>query len=657
MNIVLRYYRTSKKDHNKPESATTQNVTFTGKRKPSGNTRDSDTKKPSLFCAYCKKKGHTKETCRRLEKRPMSSSVQDKPKPTTGKSFDIVEVHTTHFSKCDCTFPSHLLGPNDLLRTFGHINGAQAHFLFDSGSSHNFLNDHLVQRMHLKLDESDHIYRVHMANGGVQYITGLASQLLVHIDTYMERLDFHVMKLQSADVILGYPWFFNKSRSLSIDWVNHSITFEFDNSKHFIQCKKLPSRSLVSNLLSSEFRGSFLYSCVIDPASQFYVFNIDAIQLPRHEQRLLDSILDEFHDVFPDELPPHLPPTRNIDHQIDLIPGAAPVSIPPYRLSRLEEEEIARQLKEYLSMGHIRVSKSPWGAPVLLVKKKEGSWRMCINYRRLNKMTIRNAYPLPRADDLIDRLHGARYFTKIDLRTGYHQIRIAEDDIPKTAFRTRYGHYEFLVMPFGLTNAPATFQQTMNDIFRDQLGHFVVVFLDDILVYSRTLQEHVEHVRFVLQKLRNHSFYAKHSKCEFFQRSIVYLGHLVTERGLEIEPSRIEKVKLWPVPRNIRELRSFLGFVGFLRKSIRNYSQLTTPFTDLLKGHPRKSVKPIQWNDLLDTSFNVLKEHVCQAPTLVLPDPSKPFDVETDASDYAIGVVLYQGGHPIGFESKKLNPT
>ena len=166
--------------------------------------------------------------------------------------------------------------------------------------------------MHLKLDESDHIYRVHMANGGVQYITGLASQLLVHIDTYMERLNFHVMKLQSADVILGYPWFFNKSHSLSIDWVNHSITFEFDNDKNFIQCTKLPYRSLVSNHLLSEFHGSILYSCVIDPASQFYVFNIDAIQLPRHEQRLLDSSLDEFHDVFPDDLPPHFYPLHVI---------------------------------------------------------------------------------------------------------------------------------------------------------------------------------------------------------------------------------------------------------------------------------------------------------------------------------------------------------
>ena len=333
------------------------------------------------------------------------------------------------------------------------------------------------------------------------------------------------------------------------------------------------------------------------------------------------------------------------------------MSIPAYRLSQLEEDEITTQLKDYLRMDHIQHSKSPWGAPVILVKKKDGTWRMCVNYHRLNKMTIRNSYPLPRADDLIDRLHAARYFTKIDLRTGYHQIRIAEEDIPKTAFRTRYGHYEFLVMPFGLTNAPTTFQQEMNDTFRDQLGHFVVVFLDDILIYSRTLDEHYKHVRFVLQTLWDKQFYAKLSKCEFFKRSITYLGHLITDQGIQIDPSRIEKVKLWPVPRNVRELRSFLGFVKFLRKSVHHFSQLTLPFTDLLKGQKHKSTKPIPWNDHLQECFSILKEHVCTAPTLTLPDPSKPFEVETDASDYAVGAVLYQDGKPIAFESRKLDPT
>ncbi len=653
IEILLRYGRTSKKDHNKPLASLTSPTQFNGKRKTPNEFATQDSKRPIITCGYCKKKGHTKEQCRKLQRK--ESDLKGKaPFDRKGQLLNILEVHTHHLSNCQCSFPQHVLGPNDLLRANGLIMGSVVSFLFDSGSSHNFINDRLVQILGLPTRLSDHTYQVHLADGGIQYINGAIHELPIHIDTYVESVDFHVMSLRSTDVILGYPWFFNKNSSLAIDWVNHSITFSYNNFEHFIQCIKKPF-ALPTITSSDEYSCSTIYCCILDLDLQISNVENGTDQLTYYEQRLLDSLLNEFLDVFPKELPHGLPPKRNIDHHIDLIPGTSPVSIPPYRLSRSEEDEIASQLKEYLSMGHIRQSKSPWGAPVLLVKKKDGTWRMCVNYRRLNKVTIKNSYPLPRADDLIDRLHGAQYFSKIDLRTGYHQIRIAEDDVPKTAFRTRYGHYEFLVMPFGLTNAPATFQQEMNDMFRDQLGQFIIVFLDDILIYSRTLDEHCQHVRFALQTLRKHNFYAKISKCEFFKKSITYLGHLITERGVQIDPSRTEKVKLWPIPRTVRELRSFLGFVGFLRKSIRNYSQLTTPFTNLLKGQTRKSTKPIPWNDLLEESFRALKEHICNAPSLLLPDPSKPFEVETDASDYAVGAVLYQDGKPVAFESKKLS--
>ena len=306
-------------------------------------------------------------------------------------------------------------------------------------------------------------------------------------------------------------------------------------------------------------------------------------------------------------------------------------------------------------MGHIRYSKSPWGAPVILAKKKDGTWRMCVNYKGLNKLTIRNSYPLPRSDDLIDRLQSARYFTKIDLRTGYHQIRVSEEDVSKTAFRTRYGHYEFRVLPFGLTDAPATFQQLMNDIFRDQLGDFVVVFLDDIMVYSNTFEDHVRHVQIVLDKLREYKLFAKLSKCDFFQKEITYLGHHISRSGVSIDKSKIEAVLNWPRPSNVKDVRSFLGFVGFLRRSLQNYSSYTAPFTDLLKGITRKSTKPIEWNASLEETFNKLKSLIVNAPTLAIPDPNQTFEVETDASDYAIGAALFQIGRPIAFESKKLD--
>jgi hypothetical protein len=226
----------------------------------------------------------------------------------------------------------------------------------------------------------------------------------------------------------------------------------------------------------------------------------------------VQSLLATYSDVFPDELPPGLPPERDVDHRIDIVPGSEPPVRAPYRMSIPELDELKKQLTELIHKGHIRVSKSPFRSPVLFVKKKDGSMRMCIDYRALNKITIKNKYPLPRIDELLDRLLGAKYFTKIDLRSGYHQVRIATDDIPKTAFSTRYGHYEFLVMPFGLTNAPATFMNLMQTVFSPFLDEYVIVFLDDILVYSKSYDEHMKHLDTVLQTLRQHKLYAKKSK-------------------------------------------------------------------------------------------------------------------------------------------------
>ena len=267
-------------------------------------------------------------------------------------------------------------------------------------------------------------------------------------------------------------------------------------------------------------------------------------------------------------------------------------------------------------------------------------------------------------DDLIDRLHGALYFLKIDLRSGYHQIRIKTEDVPKTGVHTRYGHYEFLVLPFGLTNAPATFQQMMNDLLRPFLGKFVVVFLDDILIYSRSLSEHVQHIRTVLDVLRTEKLYAKASKCEFFKKELLYLGHIITRDGIRVDPEKLDKVRNWPILKNVRQVKSFLGFTGFFRKFIKEYSKVAAPLTQLLKGGrngpkrsgPRRKANPsVEWNERLDKSFKALKHLVTTAPILHIVDPSKPFVVETDASDYAIGAVLYQDGRPVAFESKKLS--
>ncbi|KAD6118958.1 hypothetical protein E3N88_10229 [Mikania micrantha] len=225
-------------------------------------------------------------------------------------------------------------------------------------------------------------------------------------------------------------------------------------------------------------------------------------------------------------------------------------------------QELSGQLQELLDKGFIRPSFSPWGSPILFVKKKDGSFRMCIDYRELNKLTIKNRYPLPRIDDLFDQLQGATYFSKIDLRSGYHQLRIHDDDIPKTAFRTRYGHYEFLVMPFGLTNAPAVFMDLMNRVCRPYLDKFVIVFIDDILIYSRNQQEHAQHLKLILELLAREKLYAKFSKCEFWLREVQFLGHVVNQNGIQVDPSKIQAVKQWETPRTPTEIRQFLGLVS-----------------------------------------------------------------------------------------------
>ncbi|KAD5318194.1 hypothetical protein E3N88_18140 [Mikania micrantha] len=244
------------------------------------------------------------------------------------------------------------------------------------------------------------------------------------------------------------------------------------------------------------------------------------------------------------------------------VPGANPVAKAPYRLAPSELQELVSQLQELTDKGFIRPSHSPWGAPVLFVKKKDGSFRMCIDYRELNKLTIKNRYPLPGIDDLFDQLQGSPWFSKIDLRSGYHQLRVHDDDIPKTAFRTRYGHYEFLVMPFGLTNAPAIFMDLVNSVCRPYLDKFVIVFIDDILIHSKSKEEHEQHLKLVLEILREKRLYAKFSKCEFRLKEVQFLGHIVNEKGVHVDPARIDAVKNWSTPKTPTEIRSFLGLAA-----------------------------------------------------------------------------------------------
>ncbi|GJU28612.1 putative reverse transcriptase domain-containing protein [Tanacetum coccineum] len=332
-------------------------------------------------------------------------------------------------------------------------------------------------------------------------------------------------------------------------------------------------------------------------------------------------IVRDFPEVFPEDLP-GLPPARPVEFQIDLIPGAAPVARAPYRLAPSEMKELSEQLQELSDKGFIRPSSSPWGAPVLFVKKKDGSFRMCIDYRELNKLTVKNRYPLPRIDDLFDQLQGSSIYSKIDLRSGYHQLRVREQDIPKTAFRTRYGHYEFQVMPFGLTNAPAVFMDLMNRVCKPYLDKFVIVFIDDILIYSKDEKEHEEHLKAILELLKKEKLYAKFSKCEFWIPKVQFLGHVIDSRGIHVDPAKIESIKDWASPKTPTEIRQFLGLAGYYRRFIEGFSKIAKSMTKLTQ----KGIK-FDWGEKEENAFQLIKQKLCNAPILALPEGSEYFVV------------------------------
>ncbi|GJV70456.1 putative reverse transcriptase domain-containing protein, partial [Tanacetum coccineum] len=316
------------------------------------------------------------------------------------------------------------------------------------------------------------------------------------------------------------------------------------------------------------------------------------------EKRLEDiSVVREFPEVFLDDLP-GLPLVRQVEFQIDLILGSTPIAGAPYRLAPSEMQELSNQLQELSDRGFIQPSTSPWGAPVLFVKKKDGSFRMCIDYRELNKLTVKNRYPLPRIDDLFDQLQGSSVYSKIDLRSGYHQLRVRDEDIPKTAFRTRYRHYEFQVMPFGLTNAPAVFMDLMNRVCKPYLDKFVIVFIDDILIYSRNEEEHANHLRIILELLKKEKLYAKFSKCDFWIRIVQFLGHLIDSQGLHVDPAKIEAVKNWASPTTPTEVCQFLGLAGYYRRFIKDFLKIAKSLTELTQKNKKYvSLKNIESNN------------------------------------------------------------
>jgi len=486
---------------------------------------------------------------------------------------------------------------------------------------------------------------------------------------------FYVTPLDpSCPVVLGYNWL-TRYNPL-IDWALGHIIFRpqiidpsFPSMTSSARAAKLPSQTPLVSVdtpkpsvpqISLIGAAAYMRACKL-PGSQSYSIHLSDPSISANstsateEAPDLSQIPKEYHDfadVFSKTKAFNLAPHRPYDLKIDLDEGSAPPVTPMYPLSQIELQTLREFIDEHLRAGFIRSTTSPHGAPVLFVKKKDGGLRLCIDFRGLNRISKKDRYPLPFISDLLSTAGKARIYTTIDLRHAYHLVRVAEGDEWKTAFRTRYGSFEWLVMPFGLTNAPAAFQRFMNDIFSDLLDVHVIIYLDDILVYSDDPAKHTEHVREVLRRLRKHGLYARPDKCRFSSDTVEYLGFILSKEGLKMDQSKVQTIQDWPEPRKVRDIQSFLGFANFYRRFISDYSDIVIPLTRLTrKGTP--------WNfsDDARKAFEALKAAFISAPVLTHWVPDSPIIVETDASDYALGAILSiqtESGeiHPVAFHSR-----
>jgi hypothetical protein len=414
-----------------------------------------------------------------------------------------------------------------------------------------------------------------------------------------------------------------------------------DKYQAFISCDKRTIKlmsplgeEVVTELVSPKPKKGSCYQMTIDSSE------VDPLEIIK--------VMSEFPYVFPKDLP-GMPPERKVEFAIELLPGTAPIFKRAYRVSGPELVELKKKIDELSEKGYIRPRTSPWAAPVLFVEKKDGTRRMCIDYRALNEVTIKNKCPLPRIEDLFDQLRGASVFSKIDLRSGYHHLRIRPSDIPKTTFITMYGLYEFTVMSFGLTNAPAFFMNLMNSVFMDYLDKFVVVFIDDILIYSQSEEEHVNHLGMVLQRLREHRLYAKLSKCELWIDEVLFLGHIINKEGLAVDPKKVADILNWKAPTDARGIKSFIGMAGYYRRFIEGFSKIAKPMTALLGNKVE-----FKWTQKCQEAFEALKENLTTTPILVLPDVHKPFLVYCDACYTGLGCVLMQEGRAVAYSSRQL---
>ncbi|KAI0493612.1 hypothetical protein KFK09_023731 [Dendrobium nobile] len=361
------------------------------------------------------------------------------------------------------------------------------------------------------------------------------------------------------------------------------------------------------------------------------------------------KLIDMFADIMAADLPPSLPPLRNLQYQIEFIPGAVLHNLPHYRMSPREHSILQEIVQDLLQKQFIQPSLSPCAVPALIILKKDGQWRMCIDSRAINRITVKYRFPIPRINDLLDRLHGSELFSKLDLRCGYHHIRIRPGDEWKTAFKTIEGLFEWKVMPFGLCNAPSTFMRLMHEVCKPYLDKFCIVYFDDILVFNTSLTDHLAHLKLILETLLDNQLFLNLAKCQFAMKQVHFLGFVLTPNGIQTAPQKITAIMEWPIPKSLSEVHSFHGLANYYHHFIRGFSNIMSPITNCLKS------ASFGWTAAQQRSIERIKIALISAPVLAFLDFEKAFQVDTDASTIGIGAVLSQEGKPVEYFSEKLS--
>ncbi|KAJ0442677.1 putative nucleotidyltransferase, Ribonuclease H [Helianthus annuus] len=519
-----------------------------------------------------------------------------------------------------------ILGKSNIttMKLQGTLGSTEVLILVDGGSTHNFISDTLVRELKM-VTQFITPFGVQIGNGDIIRCNQLCKDVSVKLTDLTIVQDFYPFSIGGADLVLGIQWL-STLNTVQANWNEMFMIFTIDGKKYKLQgISSGPQKS-----------ASF----------QHLAIDMDvSLDIPHP----LQPVIRKYQGVFTE--PNSLPPFRTTSHSIPLLPNSTPPNIRPYRYPYSQKTEIEKQVDQLLTAGFIQQSTSPFSSPVLLVKKKDDTWRMCVDYRALNKITVADKYPIPNIDELLDELYGATVFSKLDLRSGYYQIRVNPSDVSKTAFRTHSGHYEFKVMPFGLTNAPSTFQSVMNDLFRPHLRRFILVFFDDILIYSHNMEQHIDHLEQALALLHNHQFFAKLSKCCFGQPQVVFLGHVINSAGVQVEQEKISAIQSWPIPTSVKEVRGFLGLTGYYRRFVRNYGLIARPLTALTKKDG------FIWSTEALNAFQQLKQALMSTPVLRLPDFTKDFTMECDASSDGVGAILSQEDHPVAYFSKGFSPS